>query len=123
MAQRRESAGRELRQVDAELSQAGFIAETLARTTGDQLVVRWRIAAARGERQSGDVDLRHGLTSFRSRRRFPCRRLARRQSAGNPEGDSTVRPDPLGATVCPGCDLGEKVILKNLYRVDARYDQ
>jgi hypothetical protein len=40
MAQRRESAGREHRQVDAELSQAGFIAETLAGTTGDQLVVR-----------------------------------------------------------------------------------
>ena len=49
MAQRRESAGRKHRQVDAELSQAGFIAETLARTTGDQLVVRRRIAAARDE--------------------------------------------------------------------------
>src|SRR5215471_18161163 len=97
MAQRRESAGREPRQVDAELSQAGFIAETLARTTGDQLVVRRRIAAARDERQSADIDLRHCLTSFRSRWRFPCRRLARRESVGNSGGDSTVRPDPLAS--------------------------
>jgi hypothetical protein len=39
MAPRRESAGREHRQVDAELSQAGFIAETLARTTATSLSV------------------------------------------------------------------------------------
>ena len=49
MAQRRESAGREHRQVDAELSQAGSIAETLARTTGDpaqlQSAIRAGVAA------------------------------------------------------------------------------